>query len=151
MRGRKPKPTEMKVLQGTFRKDRANPHEPKPDGVLSQAPKHLTAEQAAIWDEAIAQAPAGMLKPNDWSVLAVWVVAAHTHMVAAEKVRTMGQLVKAPSGYPIQNPYLSSMNKQASIMMKAASELGFTPVARSRVVLAQELSKDDPWAEVAAL
>ena len=151
MRGRKPKPTDMKVLQGTFRKDRSDEREPKPAGRLRDAPDHLTAEQKEIWNDAIQNAPSGLLKPLDWSVFEVWVVASHTHRVAAEKVQTMGQIVKSPSGYPIVNPFLSSMNKQAAIMIKAASELGFSPTARSRIVIAEEVIQDDPWAKLAAM
>jgi phage terminase small subunit len=34
---------------------------------------------------------------------------------------------------PVQSPYLSIINKQAQIMVKAAAEMGFTPSSRSRI------------------
>jgi phage terminase small subunit len=42
-------------------------------------------------------------------------------------------MVKSPSGYPMQSPYVSIANRQAEIMMRIASEFGFTPANRSRI------------------
>jgi phage terminase small subunit len=42
-------------------------------------------------------------------------------------------MVKSPSGYPIQSPYVAIANRQAEIMMRIASEFGFTPASRSRI------------------
>jgi phage terminase small subunit len=42
-------------------------------------------------------------------------------------------MVKSPSGYPVQSPYVSIANRQAEIMMRIASEFGFTPASRSRI------------------
>jgi P27 family predicted phage terminase small subunit len=150
MAGRKPKPTHLKIVQGTFRKDRANPREPKPIGELTTAPAHFNDEQREVWDYAIANAPKGLLKKIDLSVLEVWVTACVLHREAAKKVAKTGQVVESPSGYPITNPYMSVMNKQAQIMLKAAAEMGFTPASRSRIVVAEEQIGDDPWAKLAS-
>ena len=42
-------------------------------------------------------------------------------------------MVKSPSGYPIQSPYISIANRQVELMMRIASEFGFTPASRSRI------------------
>jgi len=42
-------------------------------------------------------------------------------------------MVKPPTGYPIQSPYVSIANRQAELMMRIASEFGFTPASRSRI------------------
>jgi phage terminase small subunit len=42
-------------------------------------------------------------------------------------------MVKSPTGYPIQSPYLAIANRQAELMMRVASEFGFTPASRSRI------------------
>jgi P27 family predicted phage terminase small subunit len=42
-------------------------------------------------------------------------------------------MVKSPSGYPVQSPYVSIANRQTEIMMRIASEFGFTPASRSRI------------------
>jgi phage terminase small subunit len=35
--------------------------------------------------------------------------------------------------YPVQSPYVAVANRQAEIMMRIASEFGFTPASRSRI------------------
>ncbi len=44
-------------------------------------------------------------------------------------------LIKSPSGYAQQSPWLSIANKQLELMGRYMSELGLTPVARTRLVL----------------
>ena len=44
-----------------------------------------------------------------------------------------GPLVKSPNDYPEVSPYLAIANKQAEIMIRIASEFGFTPASRSRI------------------
>jgi P27 family predicted phage terminase small subunit len=52
---------------------------------------------------------------------------------AMEQVQKYGTMVKSPTGYPIQSPYLAIVNRQAEIMLRVASEFGFTPASRSRI------------------
>ena len=52
---------------------------------------------------------------------------------ATEAIQKFGTMVKSPSGYPVQSPYVSIANRQAEIMMRIASEFGFTPASRSRI------------------
>lgn len=148
MAGRKPKPTYLKLLEGNPGKRPLNAAEPIPDGDLDAAPEGLTDAQAALWRHAIDNAPAGLLKKLDQSVLMVWVHAADAHRKAAEVVAHKGLIVKSPvKGEPMQNPYLAVMNKQASIMLKAAAELGFSPSARSKVQVSGGGSKqENPFA-----
>jgi hypothetical protein len=52
---------------------------------------------------------------------------------ATEAIQKFGVMIKSPSGYPVQSPYVSVANRQAEIMMRIASEFGFTPASRSRI------------------
>ncbi len=52
---------------------------------------------------------------------------------AMEQINKYGPMVKSPTGFPIQSPYLAIANRQAEIMMRIASEFGFTPASRSRI------------------
>jgi P27 family predicted phage terminase small subunit len=52
---------------------------------------------------------------------------------ATEAIQKFGTMVKSPSGYPVQSPYVSIANRQAEIMMRIAPEFGFTPASRSRI------------------
>jgi P27 family predicted phage terminase small subunit len=49
------------------------------------------------------------------------------------KIQKYGTMVKSPTGFPIQSPYLAIANRQAEIMARIASEFGFTPASRSRI------------------
>jgi len=48
--GRRPTPTALKVLRGTLRRDRMNPHEPKPPSGPVVKPSKLTRHAAQVWD-----------------------------------------------------------------------------------------------------
>jgi P27 family predicted phage terminase small subunit len=52
---------------------------------------------------------------------------------ATEAIQKYGSMVKSPSKYPVQSPYVLIANRQAEIMMRIASEFGFTPASRSRI------------------
>jgi len=147
----KPIPTHLKLLKGTARKCRTNPNEPKPIGDLTSPPDWMTESQKASWEFAIYNAPKGLLKQLDQSILTVWVAAEDLHRQALEGIEKNGMVVKAPNtGLEIQSPYLAIANKQAQIMMKAATELGFSPSSRSKVSVKNEEPNDSPWAKLAA-
>jgi P27 family predicted phage terminase small subunit len=134
VRGRRPKPTRIKELEGNPGKRPLNQHEPKPQGDLYAAPEWMSDTQREGWAYAITNAPHGLLKHLDRSILAIWVVAEDLHREAAEKIAQYGLLTKSPHvGLPLQSPYLAILNKQAQIMLKAGAELGFSPSSRSRV------------------
>lgn len=137
-RGPKPRPTNLRLIQALPpRGGHFNKNEPQPAGILSDAPDWLTEEQKAGWRYAIENAPAGLLRLLDRSILEIWVVADDMHRTAAMRVAKTGMLIKAPiTGVPIQSPYMAIKNKQAQIMLKAAAELGFTPSSRSQIQVA---------------
>jgi P27 family predicted phage terminase small subunit len=142
MPGPKPKPTHLKVVLGNPGKRALNRREPKPSGNLYDAPEYLTEDQRKLWTYAIETAPVGLLKRLDQSVLVVWVVAADLHRQAVEQLRPTEDgrsklLTKTPGGMWQQSPFVSMVNKQAQIMMKAAGEMGFTPASRSKVEIDQ--------------
>lgn len=146
MTGRRPKPTHLKLIAGNPGKRPLNQDEPIPVGDLVDPPEWMTDSQQAGWRYAIEHAPLGLLKRLDLSVLSVWVVAQDLHRDAAEKVARYGAIIKAPNtGVPIQSPYVAVLNKQASIMMKAAAEMGFTPSSRSRVRTEKQAQSGNPF------
>jgi P27 family predicted phage terminase small subunit len=130
-RGPKKIPTVLKELHGNPGK-RALPVD-EPDGVgdLWAPPAWFDDEQRDQWNYAIDHAPPGLLTGTDREVLVVWVVACVEHAKAAQEVRKLGQVVKTKDGNAIQNPFLPIVNRQALIMLKAGSEMGFSPAART--------------------
>lgn len=154
MRGRKPKPTVLHALQNTTNvtRHRARRREPKLDGALSSTPPSwMTESQRAGWRYALKHAPRGLLKPIDRGVLAVWVEAEDRHRTAAIQQARLDAdneqplLVKGAEGQSCVSPYLAIMTKAALLMIKAASELGFSPASRPRISVPEERSKGSPW------
>jgi P27 family predicted phage terminase small subunit len=78
-------------------------------------------------------APLRILTNLDRAALAAYCGAYSLWAEATEAIQKYGAMVKSPSGYPIQSPYVSIANRQVEIMMRIASEFGFTPASRSRI------------------
>jgi P27 family predicted phage terminase small subunit len=55
------------------------------------------------------------------------------YLDATRRVRTSGMVVASPSGYPIQNPYISIAKGALAACCRLWAELGLTPSSRSRV------------------
>lgn len=132
--GRKPKPTHLRLLDGNPGRQPFNKKEPKPHGDLRTPPDWFNADEIAGWEYAISHAPRGMLKRIDRAALVTFVVAENLHAQATQAVHKFGMVTRSPvKNEPMQNPYLSIVNRQAQLMLKASAELGFTPSSRSRV------------------
>lgn len=139
MPGPKPKPTHLKLLHGNPSKEQLALDEPQGVGVLWAPPEWMTdEEQRQQWHYAIEHAPLGLLTETDREILAVWVVAAVEHARATLEVRKLGQVVKTKDGFPVVNPYLGIVNRQALILLRCCGELGFSPASRTAIGRAGE-------------
>ena len=134
MRGRKPKPTALKVLEGNPGKRPLPTDEPRPDGGLPRCPPHLKGEARREWRRMGRRlAECGILTSIDASILCLYCVAWGRHVEAEGHVQELGEIVRSPSGFPIANPWLSVANRAADDMRKALVELGMTPSSRTRL------------------
>lgn len=134
MRGRRPKPTRVKVLTGNPGKHPLNMHEPKPEPAIPDCPTELGLVARREWERMVTElSKLRILTALDRAALAAYCNAYALWAEAAEAIQKYGTMVKSPSGYPIQSPYVSIGNRQAEIMMRIASEFGFTPASRSRI------------------
>jgi P27 family predicted phage terminase small subunit len=75
----------------------------------------------------------GVVSHLDRGALAAYCGAYALWAEAMEQIQKFGTIVKSPTGYPIQSPYLAIANRQAEIMLRVAAEFGFTPASRSRI------------------
>lgn len=134
MRGRRPKPTRLKVLTGNPGRRPLNEDEPQPEVVIPECPPELGPVAKREWDRLAAELVALKLLTNlDRAALAAYCGAYALWAEATEQIQKYGTMVKSPTGYPIQSPYVSIANRQAEIMMRVASEFGFTPASRGRI------------------
>ena len=142
MKGRKPKPSHLKLITGNPGRRPLNKSEPKVGRGLPQAPNHLCAEARVEWKRVAKLLHAiGVLTTLDRAAFAVycqaygrWVRAERALERMAEKEpSTQALLMKTKSGNLIQNPLVGTANKAMDVLLKAATELGMTPSVRSRI------------------
>ena len=142
--GRKPKSTHLHIVQGTFRPHRHRKRldgEPKPAGSLSEPPEWFSEGQRAVWAYGLRHAPAGLLRAIDGSIFMAWCVACDIHRQAVEELNKLGPEALVGPSENQARVLVKIVNGQALIMLKLASELGFSPVSRTRVTV-------DPRVEV---
>ena len=143
--GRKPTPTALHKLHGTLNTTRHRGRleaEPAVDrSPRLEPPDWLTEDQKAGWRYAVEHAPRDVLASIDRGVLLIWVEAEDRHrraVLAQARLDAAAPLMpflqKTKDGNVIQSHYLGIINRAAALMLKAASELGFSPAARPRLV-----------------
>lgn len=135
MRGRKPKPTAVRQLDGNPGKRPLNDAEPVPPPGLPTCPEFLEQEAREEWDRIVAiLQEMDLLTTADRSALAAYCVAYGRWVRAEQQVRKFGEIVKSPDkGWPMQSPYLSISNQALETMRKLMTEFGLTPSSRSRI------------------
>ena len=138
MRGRRPKPTRLKRLTGSPGKRALNPAEPRPEVIIPDCPAELAPLAQQEWHRLIGDLAALRLVTQlDRAALAAYCAAYGFWVEAVEAIQKYGTMVKSPTGFPIQSPYISIANRQAEIMIKITSKFGFTPASRSRIATPQ--------------
>ena len=75
----------------------------------------------------------GVLTTIDRAALAAYCQSYARWVEAEQKLKETPALLKTPSGYVQQSPWLGIANKQLELMGRYMTELGMTPASRSRV------------------
>lgn len=133
-RGRKPKPTNLKVLQGTFRPDRANKNEPKPDPGIPEPPECLSPVALEKWKAITPELEVlGLLTQIDGDAIARYCQHYAIWVEAMTQLQKTGLVVRTKEGNPIQSPYLGIANRANDILAKLEAEFGMTPSSRGRI------------------
>jgi P27 family predicted phage terminase small subunit len=136
MRGRKPKPAALR--KGTV-------DAPQPPDALPRCPPHLDAVARKEWRRlATPLYEMGVLTVADRGAFAAYCQAWSRWVEAEEQLRKTPLLLKTPSGYVQQSPWLSIANKQMELMCRYMGEMGLTPAARLRVAVRGGHEPDRP-------
>ena len=131
MRGRPPKPTALKLIEGNPGKRALNLDEPNA-GPLGDPPADLDGGALAKWNE-MARLWGLVVTAADRDQLAEYCRLEVRRVQAEEKVFEHGPVVASPNGFPVQSPWLQIVNKCREEMRKIAVEFGGTPSSRARV------------------
>jgi len=133
MQERKTKPKGLKEIAYSQHKLPPETKETKPVRIL-ECPPELGPVARQEWDRIVGELTSkGVLSSFDRGPLAAYCTSFALWLEAAEAVQKYGAMIKSPNGFPIQPPYLATLNRQAEIMMRIASEFGFSPASRSRI------------------
>ena len=133
--GRKPKPTAVKILEGNPGKRKLNEHEPQPQRKAPPCPKWLEPEAKKEWRRLAKTLEAmGVLTDADMAAFAGYCQAYARWKEAEERITDRGLVIRTPSGYPQQVPYISIAQQYLKLMQQFAEQFGLTPAARSRII-----------------
>ena len=144
VRGRKPKPTALKLLEGNPGKRPLNKREPTPPKGRITCPDWLEPEAKKEWKRLAPSLEAmGVLTVTDTMAFAGYCQAYARWKEAEEFISKHGSIFKTPSGYVQQVPQVSIAQQNLKIMQSFCSEFGLTPATRSRIAAATDDSEDD--------
>jgi len=135
MRGRKPLPTNVRVLTGNASHRSVNKDEPKPAIRIPDPPENLSDEARPYWQQYGKQLAAmRVLSEVDQAALALLCECTATYWLMTAKVREQGVIVKIGKNEAIgYNPHFNAANKAQAQMKQLLAEFGLTPSSRSRV------------------
>ena len=135
VRGRKPKPTALKVLEGNPGKRPLNDHEPIPPKGELKCPSWLLPEAKKEWKRLASSLEAmGVLTMADLTAFAGYCQAYARWKEAEEFITQHGSIFKTPSGYVQQVPQVSIAQQNLKIMQSFCSDFGLTPATRARII-----------------
>lgn len=133
-RGRKPKPTALKLLEGNLGNRPLNTNEPRPTGAPN-CPDWLEDEAKAEWERmSTVLENMGMLTDMDMVAFAGYCQAYARWKEAEEFLSQHGSIVRTPNGYLQQVPQVSIAQTNLKIVLKFCEQFGLTPSSRSRIV-----------------
>lgn len=153
-RGRKPKPTALKLLEGNPGKRRINRGEPQPEQKVPKCPEWLLPEAKQEWKRMAKELSLlGLLTTVDMTAFAGYCQAYARWQEAERFITQHGSIFKTPSGYVQQVPQVSIAQQNLKIMQSFCSEFGLTPASRSRLQVgtgAVGSERDDPMLKLLA-
>jgi P27 family predicted phage terminase small subunit len=143
-RGRKPKPTALKVLEGNPGKRPLNKNEPQPEKKAPRCPSWLEPEAKKEWKRmAKTLETIGVLTQVDKAAFTGYCQAYARWKEAEEFLSKHGTIFKTPSGYIQQVPQVSIAQTYLKVMKDFCSEFGLTPAARTRIQVDSAVGQED--------
>lgn len=149
VKGRKPKPTNLKILQGNPGRRPLPDDEPRLESCFPDPPDHLSEAARKHWNEVGGMLhEAGILTAVDADALAAYCELHARWVEANEKIREYGLVIKSPSGAPMQSPYFKISAITFDAMKAMLVEFGMTPSSRARVKSTKPKEVENPFAAI---
>ncbi|MBA1195553.1 phage terminase small subunit P27 family [Pseudomonas plecoglossicida] len=152
MAGRRPTPTELKLVRGNPGKRAINKNEPKPARRIPSAPAHLTNEAQVAWGRlTVLLDRMGVLTEADGFALERLCDCYAEILALREIVDAQGRTYETTStqGEVVlkANPAVAMLADVDRRFKSYLVEFGLTPAARSKVQVKQNDDEEDPLAE----
>jgi len=152
MRGRKPKPTKLKKLEGDIHKERFNPNEPEPDVCIPDIPDWMSAEAKREFMRIAPELKAlGILSKIDRAALVGYCQAWARFKDAEVLIQKSGYIITTEKGNEIQHPAVGIANKAMDEMRKFLVEFGMSPASRPKVSAKPKEKKVNPMEKLLKL
>ena len=146
------KPTKLKLIQGTHRKDRAVSNEPMPDPEIPDPPEHLNniakEEYRSISKKLF---DLGLLTGIDGTALFAYCEAYSVWVEACAKRNALGSdwmTEETSNGNTIQRPLVGIINQSRKAMKEYLIEFGMTPASRTKVSAKKKEAAKNPFAKL---
>jgi len=136
MKGRKPTPLNMRLVQGNAGKRPIPEDVPEPAMIVSvpEPPELLSLAAREYWPQFAEQLSLmRVLTDADFPALCMLCEAYSIYWEAMEGVRQFGIISMTPNKYLARSEYLNTANKELEICLKILTEFGLTPSSRMRV------------------
>ncbi|NOG69800.1 phage terminase small subunit P27 family [Roseicella sp. DB1501] len=143
------KPTALKKLEGTARKDRVLPNEPMPDRLVADAPRHLSKRAKRVWPDFVTLLNGmGVLTVADAYALEA-VVECYAELADARAaLRKRGSTTYEANGLWKSYPEVQIVADADRRLKAWLTEFGCTPAARTKVSASTEKDDKNPFEEL---
>lgn len=144
MRGRKPKPTHLKVLQGNPGGRPLPENEPKPQPIAPPCPDWLPDEARAKWKEIAPELERlGLLTSVDGAAFSMMLIHYAMAVEAAKLIDKEGIVTEDERGLPRKHPLHQVLRDHSTSFRSYLSEFGLSPASRVRLALPGQNKDDD--------
>ena len=134
MVGRKPAPTQLKIIRGNPGRRPLPEGDPEIPAGIPDPPKHLVGKAKKEWLRITPElSRAGILTKIDGTALAAYCDCFAVWAEASKKLKKEGLTITSDEGLPTVSPYLKISNAAIDRMRQFLVEFGMTPSSRSRV------------------
>src|ERR1700686_3690928 len=128
MRGRKPKPTKLKLLQGNPGKRPLPENEAKLEASLPEPPEIIRGAALVEWNFIVPLLHgAGLLTKIDGRALGAYCQTYARWCKAENYLEKHGTVIKSDKGQPMMSPYLKVANVALQQWTRMLAEFGMTP------------------------
>lgn len=129
-RGPKPKPMELRRIEGNPAKRPMNDEAPEARG-RPLPPDYLSVYGREVWDRVIGSMPDKIYTAADQDLLAAYCVQSDLHRNAVKQTNIEGAVIPGNEGRSYVNPCVKVLNEAARQMTSIGTRLGLDPAARA--------------------